>query len=346
MGKTKYRVMALLLGISAFLTGCTNAGNLVDDNLGSAAETVPLNIGMVTDIGGVSDHSFNQSAWEGLEKAEKDLGINPKYIETKDTNDYTKNLESIIGEKKDIIWGIGFAMADSIKSEAEKNPNQRYAIIDNDYGADTPKNVVGITFKENEASFLVGYIAGKMTKTNKVGFIGGVDMSLIHRFQYGFMAGAKYGNPNCEIISEYSGSFSDKAKGKEIATRMYNGGVDIIYHASGATGDGLIEAAKEMNKYCIGVDSDQNSAAPNNVITSAMKRVDNAIYNTVKDLKNGRWNGGANIQYGLAEGGVDIAPTSDKLVPKDILNEVDGIKAKIVSGELKVPRTKDEFNNQ
>lgn len=336
--------LLIILCVSTIFVGCTSDGSQENLDFQSNINSTPLNIGIVTDIGGINDHSFNQSAWEGLQKSQKDLSIKASYVETKDTKDYIKNLESLSDGKNDLIWGVGFMMADSIKSEAQKHPNQRYAIIDNTYGDDTLPNVLGVVFKENESSFLVGYIAGKMTKTNQVGFIGGVDIPTIERFQYGYMAGVKYANPSCEIMSEYAGSFADPAKGKEIAVKMYSTGADIIFHASGSTGDGLIECAKEMNKYCIGVDSDQSISAPNNVITSAMKRVDNAIYNTVKDLKDGKWNGGATIQYGLAEGGVDIAPTSNKLVAKDILNEVDGIKAKIISGNLKVPATKDEFN--
>jgi basic membrane protein A len=346
MKKISFQVLLLIIiCISIIFTGCSNVSTQEDADVQGNVKLPPLKIGIVTDIGGINDHSFNQSAWEGLQKAEKDLGIKASYVETKDVKDYTKNIESISNEKNDIVWAVGFAMADSVISEAQKHPNQKYAIIDNGYGNDTPSNVLGITFKENESSFLVGYIAGKMTKTNKVGFIGGIDMPLIEKFQYGYMAGVRYANPKCEVVSDYAGSFADPAKGKEIATTMYNGGADIIFHAAGSTGDGLIECAKEMNKYCIGVDSDQSSEAPNNVITSAMKRVDNAIYNTVKDLKNGKWNGGATVEYGLAEGGVDIAPTSDRLVPKDILNEVESIKEKIISGELKVPSTKDQYNN-
>ncbi len=337
-------VLLIILCISTFLIGCATGNTQKDLDFQGNANSEPLNIGIVTDIGGINDHSFNQSAWEGLQKAQNDLAIKANYIETKDTNDYIKNLETFSDGKSDLVWGIGFMMADPITEEAKKHQNQRYAIIDNTYGDDTPSNVLGVTFKENESSFLVGYIAGKMTKTNQVGFIGGIESSVIERFESGYMAGVKYANPNCQIISEYANSFSDPAKGKEIATKMYNAGADIIFHASGSTGDGLIECAKEMNKYCIGVDSDQSISAPNNVITSAMKRVDTAIYNTVKDLKDGKWNGGATIEYGLAEGGVDIAPTSDKFVPKDILNEVDNIKAQIISGNLKIPATKGEYN--
>jgi basic membrane protein A len=339
------KVFLLILCISIVFAGCSNKNTQEYLDSGKQVNSVPLNIGIVTDMGGIKDKSFNESAWEGLKKAQKDLGVKASYIETKNENDYTKNMETALNGKKDLIWGIGFMMADAIKSEAQKHPNQKYAIIDNSYGSDTPSNVIGVTFKENESSFLVGYIAGKMTKTNTVGFIGGVEGPLIQKFQYGYMAGVRYANPDCKVVSEYAGSFSEPDKGKQIAARMYGGGADIIFHAAGATGNGLIECAKEMGKYCIGVDSDQSASAPDNVITSAMKKVDNAVYDVAEDLKNGRWNGGATLQYGLAEGGVDIAPTTNKLVPESILNEVNNIKAKVTSGQLKIPETEEEYNN-
>ncbi len=211
------------------------------------------------------------------------------------------------------------------------------------YGEETPENVVGVSFKEHEPSYLVGYIAGKMTETNKVGFIGGIDFYLINKFEYGFLAGVKAANPDAEVFRQYANSFTDAAAGKSIAEQFYNEGADIIYHAAGATGNGMIEAAKEKGKWAIGVDRDQNDLAPDNVLTSAMKRVDNAIYNVVSDLNEGNWAGGTTVVYGLAEGGVDIAPSSDKHVPAEILAEVEELKAKIIAGEIMVPENKEEY---
>jgi len=239
--------------------------------------------------------------------------------------------------KNNLIWGIGYMMADAVKAAATKNPKQMYAIIDQDYGKDTPTNVVGVTFKAEQSSFLVGYIAGKMTKTGKVGFVGGMTGPLIAAFQFGYEAGVKQANPKVKIMSQYAESFSDAAKGKAIATQMYQSGCDIVYHAAGGVGNGVIEAAKEKNKFAIGVDRDQNYLAPDNVITSAMKRVDNGVYNVVKQLKDGTLKGGTTITYGLAEGGVDIAPTSNKLVPQPILDEVAKLKQAVIDGKITVP---------
>jgi basic membrane protein A len=154
-------------------------------------EEAGLRVSMVTDVGGVNDLSFNQSAWEGLQKAQADFNTDANYLESKQEADYEVNLETLVDSENDLVWGIGFMMADALKTAADNYPEQKFAIIDNSYGEETPANVVGVTFKEHEPSFLVGYIAGKMTETNKVGFIGGIDFYLINKFEYGFKAGVR-----------------------------------------------------------------------------------------------------------------------------------------------------------
>ena len=301
-----------------------------------------LSIAMITDVGGVNDQSFNQSAWEGLQRAEKDLGVKAAYIESRQDADYGPNLETLLDAGTDLIWGIGFKMADAVLEASTNNVNQKYAIIDFAWEK-TPENLIGVVFKAEEASFLVGYIAAKMTKTGKVGFIGGMSFPVIWGFEYGFRAGVVQAGKNVEILSQYAESFTDAAKGKSIANSMYQQGADIIFHASGGVGDGLIEAAKEQGKWAIGVDRDQNYLAPDNVLTSAMKRVDNAIFNIAKELTEGQWQGGHTVSYGLAEGGVDIAPTTSKHVPAELLTEVEAIKVRIIAGEIVVPFNKETF---
>lgn len=327
------KVLLLLVLAIMILAGC-----------GQTAKKSGMKVAMVTDVGGVNDQSFNQSAWEGLQRAEEELGITASYVESKQDADYKPNMETLLDADSDLIWGIGFKMAESLFESASLNPEQKYAGIDCFFEEPTP-NLVGINFKEQEPSFLVGYIAGKMTKTNKVGFVGGMDFFVIHKFHYGFMAGVKYANPDAEIFVQYADSFTDAAKGKAIANQMYKNGADIVYHAAGGVGDGVIEAAKEQNKYAIGVDRDQNDLAPDNVITSAMKRVDNAIYNLTQALVNDQYPGGSNVEYGLKEGGVGIAPTSSKHVPAEILEEVENIKAMIISGEIVPPTNAEDFKN-
>lgn len=322
-------LLAVLLALSLVFVGCGGGE-------GSDGED-KVSVGMVTDTGGVNDQSFNQSAWEGLQEARDDLGIRVAYKESNQDADYVPNMESLYDADFDLIWGIGFKMADAILQSSRQNPEQKYAIIDNSYGEDTPENVLGVVFKAEQASFLCGYIAGKMTETGKVGFVGGMDFPVIWGFHYGFMAGVKYANQDVEVLEQYAESFTDAAKGKSIANSMFQQDADIVFHAAGGVGDGVIEAAKEQDQWAIGVDRDQNYLAPDNVLTSAMKRVGTAMYVVAEDLVNGKFQGGRTVSYGLAEGAVGLAPSSSKHVPADLLNEADKLKKSIIDGEIVVP---------
>ena len=319
--------------------GCTS---------GEGKKEGALKVAMVTDTGGVEDQSFNQSAWEGLKEAEKDMKIVASYATSSQEADYVPNLEKLLDQENDLIWGIGYKMGDAIAEAAKANPEQKYAIVDFSYGEETPDNVVGVLFKAEQPSFLVGYIAARMTETDKVGFVGGMKGAIIDGFDYGYHAGVAYANKekstNVEVLRQYADSFSDTSKGKTIAKNMYRDGADIVFHAAGGVGDGVIEAAKEQDKYAIGVDRDQSGLAPDNVITSAMKRVGNGMYNLVGELKEGNFKGGETIVYGLKEGAVGIAPTSDKLVPAEILEEVKGIEKEIIDGKIVVPFNEETYN--
>ena len=305
-------------------------------------EKETIKVGMVADVGGINDESFNQSAYEGLKQAEKELGIKVKVIESKQASEYIQNIESVIDEGVDLVIGVGNTMKDDIKKEAESYPDQQFAIIDETYD-DIPKNVTPILFKENEATFLAGLVAGKMTKTNNVGFLGGMENQIISRFENGFKYGVKTANPNANINVQYAGTFGDAAKGKSIANQMYGNNTDIILSAAGATGLGAIEAAKEKDKYAIGVDRDQSNLAPKNVLTSALKKVNVGVYDTVKELVEGKLKGGEEKVYGLKQGGVGIVEKKDGLIPQDLLNYVNEMKEKVKNGEIKVPATKAEY---
>lgn len=318
---------------------------MIFSSLSIMAAEKPMRVGMVTDVGGVNDQSFNQSAWEGLQRAKKELNIKASYQESKQDADYPANLETLYDAKNDLIWGIGFKMADAILKAAKQNPKQKYAIIDYSFGDKTPPNVVGVMFNAEEGAFLTGYIAAKMSKTGSVGFIGGMSVPIIHAFQYGFKAGAKYANKKVNVLEQYSESFTDAAKGKAIANQMISKNVDVVFPAAGAVGDGAIEATKEKNKMAIGVDRDQNYLAPKNVITSSMKRVDNAIFEVVSDFKKGLFKGGTTINYGLKDGAVDIAPTTSKMIPAALLAEVSALKKKISEGKIKVPADEKTYAN-
>ncbi|ASS77201.1 BMP family ABC transporter substrate-binding protein [Tumebacillus algifaecis] len=306
-----------------------------------------LTIGMVTDVGGVHDNSFNQSAWEGLTRAKNELGVTPKVTESKRAEDYTPNLNGFVKDANvGMTWGIGFLMEKDIKSVALANPDAKIGIIDSDLGGDVPKNVTAVTFKEEEGSFLMGVLAGKMTKSNKVGFVGGVKFALIERFEYGFKAGVKSVNPNAVVTAVYADAFDKPDKGKLLAAQLYQSGNDIIFHASGLTGDGVFAEAKERGKgfWVIGVDRDQNDLAPANTLSSMVKRVDNAIFTITKDLNEGKFDSG-HIVYGLKDDGVGYAPTTKNNTPEDVIKLMDDYKKQIIDGKIVAPATADEFKN-
>ncbi|MDK2564357.1 BMP family ABC transporter substrate-binding protein [Romboutsia sedimentorum] len=331
-------VSSAIIMASLSLVGCGSEKTATTEKSNKS-----LKIGMVADVGGINDESFNQSAWEGLQKAKKDFGVDVKVIESKQASEYITNMESLIDDGVDLVIGVGNTMKDDIKKEAENYPDQQFVLIDETYD-EIPKNVTPILFKENEAAYLTGLIAGKMTKTNNVGFIGGMQNPVISRFEYGYMAGVKEANKDAEVKTQYAGTFGDAAKGKSIANQMYGNNIDVILSAAGATGIGAIESAKEKGKFAIGVDRDQSDLAPDNVLTSALKMVNVGVYDTAKELVDGKLTGGENKVYGLKENGVGIPESTKKLVSQEILDYVNGVVEKIKSGEIKVPATKEEYN--
>lgn len=298
-----------------------------------------IKIGLVTDVGGVNDGSFNQSSWEGLQRAEKEFGVQVNYLESATDADYAPNLETFVDEEYDLIISVGYMLADATRAAAEANPDCRFAIID-DASIDLD-NVTSLMFEQEQGSYLVGYVAGLMTESNNIGFVIGMANENMNKFGYGYCAGALDANPDITIQQFNANSFSDSATGKTNANTAITNGADIVFHAAGATGLGVIEACQEAGVYAIGVDSDQSSIAPDTVLTSAMKRVDNAVYDSVKSLVEGKLEGGVHV-YDLAVSGVDIAPTQD-LLPEEVISAVEEVKAKIISGEIDVPATQEEF---
>lgn len=329
MKKILSLLTVLMLSMIA-LVGCTSSS----ENENSDKES--LKVIMITSVGGVNDQSFNQSSWEGLEQIKKDFGVDVSYIESKQETDYLTNIETAVDSGADLIIGTGFPLQDAILEAAKNYPEQKFAIVDVDYGDETPENVVCITFTEEHAGYVVGLVAGKETKTNKVGFIGGLDNVVIQRFEAGFKAGVAQANPECTVQVQYANSFADAAKGKSIAQQMYNNGADIIFSAAGDTGVGAIEMAKEQNLFAIGVDRDQSNLAPENVLTSAMKKVNEGVYNTVKSLTEGEYAGGTTLRFGLEDNSVGLAPTTDNL-SEDTLNYVNEKIEQIINGEITVP---------
>lgn len=346
--KTKQVGKVLLAGsltASLLLAGCGVKQDQTEPGAGGDQGKAKIRVAMVTDVGGVNDNSFNQSAYEGLKRLEKDLGVKVQYAESKKKDDYVPNLNGFIKDKWDLTWGIGFLMAEDIKKAAAENPNAKLAIVDSNLDGKIPANVTAVTFKEEEGSFLMGVIAGLMTKSNKIGFLGGMEFPLIQKFEYGFKAGVYAVNPNAEVKVAYAGSFNDAAKGKVLAASLYQGGADIVYHAAGGTGDGLFKEAKERGKgfWAIGVDRDQSDLAPDNTLSSMVKRVDTAVYTVSKNLANGTWDGGKEIVLGLKQDGIGYAPSTSKNTPADVIAKVDAFKKQIIEGQIAPPETKEKF---
>ena len=320
---------------TSLLVGCSNSKT-------SENTEDQLTVAMITDVAGVNDQSFNQSAWEGLQRAEKELGVKVKYLESQQDSDYATNIDTLVDEEVDLIIGVGEKLSDAIEEGAKLHPEQNFAIIDGSFDV-VPENVKTILFNSQESAYLTGLVAGRMTETNNVGFIGGMEIPVIDTFKYGYMAGVKDANAEATVQAQYANSFTDQAKGKAIANQMYGNGADIIFMAAGDVGTGAIEAAKEKGKYAIGVDRDQNYLAPDNVITSAIKRVDVGVYETVKSLVEGNFEGGTAKVYGLDKNGVGIAETTSKNVDQEIVDFVNGEAEKFKTGELKAPSTKAEY---
>ena len=304
-----------------------------------AAADDEFKIGLITDVGGVNDGSFNQSAWEGLEKVGEELGVEVNYLESATDADYQPNMETFVDEDYDLIISVGYMLADATREAAEANPDTKFAIID-DSSIDLP-NVTSLMFKAEQASYLVGYVAGLTTKTNNIGFVVGMTNETMNQFGYGYCAGAIDANPDITVQQFNANSFADSATGKTMANTAITNGADIVFQAAGATGLGVIEACQEAGVYAIGVDSDQSSIAPKTVLTSAMKRVDNAVYDAVQELIDDKLEGGVQT-FDLAAGGVDIAPSQD-LISDDVIKAVDEVQEKIISGDVVIPDNKDDF---
>ncbi|NLG80667.1 MAG: BMP family ABC transporter substrate-binding protein [Firmicutes bacterium] len=297
-------------------------------------------VAVVFATGGLGDKSFNDSGFAGLKRAEKELGIESQYAEPQQIAEYETLLTQFAQTRKyDLIVSIGFDQADALKVVSAKFPNQKFAIIDT--VVDAP-NVASYVYKEQERGFVLGVIAGLMTtKTGDprinpekvIGVVGGMDIPLINANIAGYMAGAKYVNPDVEVLYSYVGAWADPAKGKELTLVQFNQGADIVWQAAGRSGLGVIKAAEETNHYAIGADSDQCYLAPKNVLTNGMKFVDNTIYTAIEQVISGKFKGGIHV-LGLAEKGLGYTTS---LVPADIVAKVDALAQKVISGELAIP---------
>jgi len=340
-------VLPLLMVFTLALTACgqNNSNNAPTEGTNTSGAATngnikKLKVGMVTDLGSVNDKSFNQSAWEALQQLKKDYGFDVKYLEPKTDADVIPNLNQFVKSKYDLTWATAFTLADAVTQLSKENPNSNFGIVDSDL---VLPNVAAVSFKEQEGAFLVGVVAGLTTKTNKIGFVGGMDIPVIKRFEAGFREGIKAVNPAAKLIVNYTGLFNRVDMGKSAASTMYNDGVDIIFHAAGLTGNGVFNEAKERNSkggkvWVIGVDKDQSLTFGDDVtLTSMIKKVDEAVYQISKSLAEGNFPAGKVTLMGLKEKGVDIAPTSNKNVAPEVLAKVEEYRTKIINGDIVVP---------
>ncbi|MEW5849123.1 MAG: BMP family ABC transporter substrate-binding protein [Myxococcota bacterium] len=299
-------------------------------------------VGLVFDVGGRGDRGFKDAADQGLMRAASELGVKATVVEPR--TDAVGALRRIVAEKPALAVGVGFTFSEPMHALAREFPGQSlvcvdYAPVD---GQAMPPGLLGIRFKEQEGSFLVGALAALVSKGNKLGFVGGMDVPVIRRFQAGFLAGARHVRPDVEVKTVYVAKgpegFASPGLGKSQALALYDQGVEIIFHASGATGLGVFEAAKERGKLVIGVDADQWSAAPGHVLTSMVKRVDTAVYDAIKRVQDGTFKGGV-VDLDLKSGGVDYVYNENnrKLIPDDVRARVEALRGEIVAGKIVVP---------
>ena len=313
---------------------------MVAAGLGFAAGAeAAVKVAFVTNEAGLGDRSFNDMMHEGMKRAEKELGIEFSIVQPRTISDFQSTLSRTAATNGfDIIIGSSFDMIEPMKAAAAAFPDQKFGLID--VGPDPiAPNVISSVTKDWEGSFLVGVIAAKATKTGTIGFVGGKDIPIIHRFYIGYYFGAKMANPDVNVLESYSGTFTDPAAGKEYTLALVNQKSDINFAVAGATSSGVIDAAKETNTFAIGVDSNQNYLAPGHVITSMVKRVDTEVFDMIKAVVDGTFQGGTVKYYGMAEGGVDAAMDEYNagLIPDDVLKQVEELRQKVISGEIVVP---------
>lgn len=311
-----------------------------------------LDVGVVFDLGGRGDKSFNDGAYLGAERAARELGARVRFIEPGESSDRESGLRLLAAEGMDLVIGVGFIFTDDLTALAREYPRTRFAGVDYSVATDSlgriippPPNLAALKFREEQGSFLVGALAALVGRSRRIGFVGGMNFPLIHKFEAGYRAGVRAVCKECEVIAQYAGvtpeAFRNPGKGKELALSQYRQGVDVIFHASGSTGLGVFEAARQTGKLAIGVDADQYGEAPGFVLTSMVKRVDNAVYDAIRRVKEGRFRGGI-YQYGLAENGVGYVydGNNQKLIPLAVRTRVDSLRQEIIAGRITVPSTR------
>ncbi|MDH5235034.1 MAG: BMP family ABC transporter substrate-binding protein [Gemmatimonadota bacterium] len=311
-----------------------------------------LEVGIVFDLGGRGDKSFNDGAFIGAMRAERELGARVRFVEPGEGSDREAGLRLLAAEGMDLVIGVGFIFTDDLTQLAKEYPNVAFAGVDYALTVDgagnvvpPPANLAALKFREEQGSFLVGAMAALVGGSKKVGFVGGMDSPLIHKFEAGYKAGVKHVCPDCTVIAQYAGvtpdAFANPGRGKELALSQYQQGVNVIYHASGSTGLGVFEAARTLGRFGIGVDADQYNEAPGRVLTSMVKRVDESVFDTILRVKDGTFRGGV-YQFGLAENGVGYVYDDNNraLIPDAVRTRLEALREDIIAGRITVPSTR------
>lgn len=336
----------IIVAAAMFATSCAKQAE-------ARREGCKIKVGIVFDIGGKNDRSFNAAAWEGVKRAQQDLDICLYDVEPGNPTSIEPAMRAFAEKNFDLIFGVGFAQGPIMQKVANDYPNIKFAIVDGvifEADGKTPKkNVASLVFREHEGSYLVGVIAASKSKTGVLGFLGGMDIPLIHRFETGYEEGAKSVNPNIKVIDNYvgvtDGAWNNPGKGKELSLAQIEKGADVIFTAAGNSGLGAFDAVEQYgrdsngqaNKFVIGVDSNQNGVKPGFVLTSMVKRVDNACYNVIVEVLGGKFEGGFHV-FGLDKDGVAYAMDDNNkaLIPADVIAKAEEARRKIVAGEIKV----------
>ena len=331
---------ALVASLVLSLAACGGDDN---ESAGTTTSTeTPLKVGLITDLGQLNDRGFNQLAYEGLKRAQKELGVKGRVLESKSASDYVPNMATLARQGYDMIIGVGFAQGDAIATAARQFPKTKFVIIDVDQKSlkGKPTNVDGMLFREEQVGYLAGYLAGleaKRANGNTIGSVGGFKEPPVDRFIAGYQAGAKAAMPGVKTLNGYSSDWDDQAKCKELALNQIQAGAKVVFQVAGGCGLGALDAARERKVWGIGVDADQSFLGPH-VLTSAQKRVDEGVFRTIKSVQDGTWHGGRNLVFGLAQDGVALGTISKK-VPQSDLDQLDQVKQKIAAGEIQVPKS-------
>jgi basic membrane protein A and related proteins len=331
--------LLVLLGVVVLLVAGCGGDDEESSGTTTQAQGSGMRIGLVTDIGGLNDRGFNHLSYVGLQRAERELGVQTRVYQAKSTQEYVPNLSTFARQGYDLTIGVGFTEAIAIDTAATTFKDANFAIVDVDVRDEPhkPKNLLGLLFREQETGYLVGYLAGLVEKRRPgkdvIGSVGGQKQPPVDRFIAGYQAGAKAANPGITVLNNYSEDFSDQAKCKQIALNQIELGAGVVFQVAGGCGLGALDAAKEKGVWGIGVDADQSFLGPH-ILTSAVKRVDTSVFLAIKSVVEGNFKGGTNMIFGLKRNGVGIGKISPKVEKADV-EAVNKVRDDIISGKLR-----------